>query len=303
MKVIPAGDAGSIDLSQLIFTAKIDYLTVHTHGKRDLPSLDGLPRWSRKENYRKLSIHDPSPADVACVADGLDNPRLAELEVAVDMAPSRHLAPETRSDLIARLMVDLVARGLAPATIHKDLAFGFRGAYEGAGDRFRLLPFNRRLPSARAQQLHGKRHDALQVKSYPKKTDQGRDLPFSDHVTRVEVRLSGDGLHQHGLVTVVDLIGFRYRKALMPYFRHVSTARRRDASATGSPLLQILQAKKHEFLLKAWEQVGVGSMLPGGRYGGADVRLVRNTAVNNRIGQALTRLERQMKSVRSRGSH
>lgn len=302
MKLIPAGDAGTIDLSQLIFTAKIDFLTVHTTCKEELPSLDGRPCWSRKENYRKLSVHDPSPADVACITLHFANPRLAELEVAVDIEP-RSVNPTARSAVIEALMVDQVAKGLAPAVVHKDLAFHFRGAFEGTRAQFRLRPFNRRLPSAQAQQLHGRRHDALQVKSYPKKVDQGRELPLSSHVARVEVRLSGDGLHQHGLVKVADLIGFPYRKALMPYFRHVRTARRPRTQGRDPSMLAILREKKHELLLQEWERVGVGTVLAGGRHAGADVRLLRDSPVNNRIGQALLRLERRMKFVLPDAQH
>lgn len=302
MNANPEGAAGALDLSKLIFKAKIDFFTVHTTGRQELPCLDGRPCWSRKENYRKLSVHDPSPADVACITQHFANPRLAELEVALDIEP-RSVDPAARSATIEALMVDLVARGLAPAVVHKDLAFHFRGAFEGTRAQFRLRPFNRRLPSAQAQQLHGKRHDALQVKSYPKRMDQGRELPLSSHVARVEVRLSGDGLHQHGLVTVVDLVGFSYRKSLMPYFRHVKTARRPRTRRSEASLLSVLQEKKHEFLLQDWERVGIGTVLTGGRHAGADVRLLRNTPVNNRIGQALLRLERRMRFVLPDAQH
>ena len=293
-----ASAAGTIDLSKLIFTAKIDFVTVHTLGKQELPRLDGHPCWSRRENYRKLSVHDPSPADLAAISSTFGNPRIAELEVAVDIVPHRSVGSAARNLLIDALMVDLIAKGLTPAVMHGDLAFRFRGAFEGKRTQFRLLPFNRRLPSARAQQLHGKRHDALQVKSYAKTVDQGHDLPSDAHVARVEVRLSGDGLHLHGLVYVLDLSGFRYRKKLMPYFQHVRTARRPRTAASETPLLALLQAKRHDLLLQHWERVGVGTVLPGGRNADADVRLVRNTKVNNRIGQALLRLEQRMKFVR-----
>lgn len=298
MNANPEGAASAFDLSKLIFTAKIDFLTVHTPGKQGLPPLDGRPFWSRTENYRKLSVHDPSPADLVAIASTFDNPLLAELEVAVDIVPHRSVDSAARNLLIDALMVDLIAKGLTPAVVHGDLAFRFRGAFEGTRAQFRLLPFNRRLPSPQAQQLHGRRHDALQVKSYAKKVDQGRDLPSDAHVARVEVRISGDGLHLHNLVYTLDLAGFRYRKRLMPYFRHMKTVRRPRTLRSQTSLLAILQAKQHEFLLQHWQRVGVGTVLPGGRHADADVRLVRNTEVNDRIGQALLRLERRMKFVR-----
>lgn len=290
----------TLDLSNLTFSAKIDYITIHTTGKCALPELRGTARWSRKENHRKLSIHDPAQSDLAAIAGCFDNPRLAEIEVAVDIAPRGNLGVEERTAIIDALMIQLVAKGLNPGVVHEDLRFQFRGAFEGNSTCFRLYPFNKKLPAAKAQQLHGKRGDPLQVKSYPKGTDQGRQLPSAEHVARVEVRLSGDGLHHHGLTFVQDLLGFRYRKMLMPYFHHVRSARQRHRKVDPSrPLIPLMRAWKHRLLLNDLTEVGVGVVLRGGRHAGADVRLMRHTEVNNRIGQALLRLERRMKFVLS----
>jgi hypothetical protein len=298
MRAINAGDAGFISLSDLVFTAKIDYLTVFTPGKLTLPRLDGKPKWSRKEHYRRLSIHDPSARDVAALVERLDNPRLAELEVAVDLQPAPRVSVDKRERVVEQLMVHLIAKSRAPKVTDKDLQFRFRGVYEGRRGGFRLHPFNRKLPLASGQQLHGKRGDPLQAKAYAKKTDMGRALDRSAFLARTEIRMSGYGLAHHGLDAVGDLAEFRFRKMLMPYFRFVKAAKRR---AKGSPrnrlLRDVLTPKQEKFYRDEWERVGVGAFLPGGKYGDHDVRLISFTKVNTRVGQALLRLEQRMKFV------
>lgn len=297
MRTIDAGDAGTINLSDLIFSAKIDYLTIYTPGKCLLPRLDGKPRWARQENHRKLSLHDPSPGDVALLVQYLDNPRLAELEVAVDVSPDQELSKSVRESIVDALMVHLIAKGREPKVKDKDLEFRFRGVFEGTRSRYRLRPFNRVLPSPSGQQLHGKRGDHLQAKAYGKKIDQGQVLDGSQFVARAEVRMSGYGLQSHGLHRLQDLVGFRYRKELMPYFRHVKGVKRRGrAEALPGSLLAVLRNKQEQLWREEWQRVGVGAFLPGGCCQDRDTRFISDTDVNNRIGQGLLRLERRMEA-------
>ena len=286
-------------LSDLIFSAKIDFLTVHTPGKRPLPRLEGTPRWVRRENYRKLAVHDATRGDVALLIAELGDPRLAELEIAVDIAPPRGLPDEQREQIVDYIMVHQIARGLAPKVRNQDLAPRFRGAFEGVKANFRLVPFNRVLPAPHAQQLHGKGNDPLQVKAYGKKTDQGHALAKSEFVARHEVRMGGYGLSEHDIFVLSDLLAFRYRKRLMPYFRHVKgTKRRRGRAVETNAFLRLLMDKHDELMRPEWDRVGVGAFIAGGKYQDRNVRLVSDSDLNNRIGQALLRLERRMKFVR-----
>ena len=67
-------------------------------------------------------------------------------------------------------MVDMFARGLEPSA-GPDMAKGFRAIYRHRGGFGTVRPFNRRLPLATDQQLHGGRGDAVQVKAYLKTRD------------------------------------------------------------------------------------------------------------------------------------
>ena len=168
----------------------------------------------------------------------------------------------------------------------------FRAFYRHIGPASFLRPFNRALPRATDQQLHGGRTDAAQVKAYFKTRDQGVLLAPHLQVARVEVRLGSEGLRGHKLVALTDMAGFGFRKRLMPYFRHVIGSIRpvRPASKSVS-MLTLLDGKNHEYDLEEFQRSGVGAFLAGGKRAGQKVRLLRDTSVNNRIGQALGRLE------------
>lgn len=60
---------------------------------------------------------------------------------------------------------------------------------------------------------------------------------------------------------------------------------------------QIL-AKQHEIDEEHWHKVGVGAFLKGGNREHRSVRLTRNKPVNNRIGQALMRMELQFRKTK-----
>lgn len=302
MRMIDAGDAGTIDLSDLIFSAKIDFVTVHTRGKLPLPKLAGKPKWVRSENYKKLTIHDASPEDVRLLVERMANPSIAELEVAVDITYQQCATAAERSRILDGLVVHLIGKGLAPKTLDEDLKSEFRGVFARRGSAFGLRPFNRVLPPANGQQLHGHRASPVQTKAYGKKMDQRAALTPAAWRARIEVRLSGDGLRFHNLANLSDLMGFRYRKALMPSLRHVRGTRLlRAASCDDAPMLTMLKRKQQEIYDDFWSELGIGAFLPGGRLEEAPVRILSDQVLNGRIGQALLRLEKRMKFVRPAG--
>lgn len=292
-----------IALAMLTFSAKIDYVKISTPGHIPLPELQGRPVWARKTGCNRLTIHDLTPDDLACLSPLLGNATLIELEVAVD-ARTGDVPVERREELLRRVMVDLFARQLdpsgGPAMVNE-----FRAFYRRLGAGAIVRPFNRRLPSATDQQLHGGRQDGAQVKCYLKRRDQGQALHARVHSARVEVRLGGTGLAENGLEVLKDLDGFKFRRLLLPYFRHVSSPerRRRTVSPEVQGLAEALRAAAGRIDLQDWQGAGVGAFQRGGSRHSDAVRLRRNTQVNKRIGEALGRLESQFqltKSVRAR---
>lgn len=191
-------------------------------------------------------------------------------------------------------MVDIFARGLDPSA-GGGMVPGFRAFYRRLDKGYMVRPFNLGLPRATDQLLHGGRNDAAQVKGYLKRRDQGVTLAPHRQSARIEVRLGSEGLFGHDLVTLTDLNGFRFRKRLMPYFWHVrGTARLKPASPTArTTMMALLSAKSDEYDQVEFQRAGVGAFGRGGKRAQSSVRLLRNTQVNNRLGQALLRLERQ----------
>ncbi len=285
----------SVDLGHLIFSAKIDYVSIHTQGKQTLPELDGRAVWPRKLHGSRLTVHDASPADIATLIGIFGPARLFELEVAVDVRPRVNFPAQECDQLLRSVMVDVFARGLDPSA-GQGMSKGFRAFYRRLDQGYMVRPFNRGLPRSTDQQLHGGRNDAAQVKGYLKTRDNGVVLAPNKQVARVEVRLGSEGLLGHDLTTITNLSGFDFRKKLMPYFRHVQgTVRPRRSPSQSRGLLPVLDAKNHDYDQEQFQHVGMGAFLPGGKREGQRVRLIRDTPVNNRIGQALLRLGRQLR--------
>lgn len=290
-----SGDAKHrVDLSKVTFGAKIDFLTIQTTGKHPLPSLSCKAIWPRRFHGRQLTLHDPKPSDVQHVISCLGAARLLELEIAIDIRPKSGVPLEEREKVLKAAMLGLFAARLDPSS-GRAMQNQFRAFYRRLEDGYLVRPFNKALPRETDQQLHGGRRDPAQVKGYLKRQDQSAALPDEKHVARVEVRLSGEGLEAHGLYSLSDLVHFRYRKSLMPYFTHIrgtrrmATKRRGGLTATG----RVLAQKSAEMDLEVWDDVGVGGFCPGGRRQDTKVILLADLVVNDRLGQCLTRLEQR----------
>lgn len=262
--------------------AKIDFVTVATPGRCCLPPLDGTCKWSRKEHYRRLSVHDPSPRDVHTLIDALGNPAILELEVAVDFRPRAVRNAEEHVSMLKRLYRELLA-GLQPygaPLLSREVMGVFNPVKRG------LEPCDMRLPKTTHQAVWGHRTHPAQVKLYVKGIDQGRCLEWREQVVRVEVRLSGAGLAAHGLIELSNLFGFKFRRRLMPYFRTVYGCRRRQQRDANAPaVMKVVRARQEQIDAETWDELGAR----GFRHD-EGVVMKRQTAVNNRIGQALGRL-------------
>jgi len=272
-----------IDFDDFEVGAKIDYVTIATPGQCRLPALDGTRKWSRKEHYRRLSIHDPSPGDVHILRNALCNPEILELEVAVDFRPKGMSSREEHSAKLKQVYRDLLA-GLHPygAILMSRDVMGVFNPFKGG-----LEPCDMRLPTTTYQAVWGHRTHPAQVKLYVKEIDQGQGLDWQRHVTRVEVRLSGEGLTAHGLNNLTDLFSFKFRKQLMPYFRTVYGCRRRRKGTAHEPaVMKVVRARRAVVDAETWSELGAR----GFRHD-TGVVMQRQIAANNRIGQALGRLE------------
>ena len=287
----PGPHSGAVNLSSLIFSAKIDYLTVHTGGKVALPNVPGTVRWARSKGCTQFSLHDPVADSVMGLTKALGSVPLMELEVSIDIGLKAAAAEEDRLELLSDVMVNLFARGLYPGK-GPLMDAAARTFYRRLPHGYVIRPFNLKVPRPTDQQLHGFRSDSAQVKAYLKRTDAGRNLEPIDHVARVEVRLKRRALLEHGVDSLHDLIGFKFRKCLSAYFCFVRSARLRKLDrAPASPLDRLLAEREQMATETEWGRSGVGAVVKGGKVAHREHRLIRDIAVNDRVGQALHRLE------------
>jgi hypothetical protein len=266
---------------------KVDLATFRTEGHLKLPALDGLAHWSRKKHYKQFTLHDPSPEDIAAVSQAAGPLPLTELEVAVDIRPDLSVDEDDRWNVVQDVMIEMFGRRLDPRG-GKLMLSTFRAVYRPAWGA--IGPFNRRLPLGADQQIRGHRSEAVQVKAYLKHRDQGKLLPKSQRVARVEVRMVTKALAAHGLYDVYDLNGFAYRKMLTPYFRHMSGVRPL-VNTMGTPMGAVLCLANDKRNQVHWAAVGAGAFLNGGRRDHLNVKFKPDIPINDRFGQALHRLE------------
>lgn len=103
------------DLRALRFTAKIDFVTVHTPHRLVLPELDGKAKWPREHHNKRLTVHDVTASDLSRLAQDKFGPlRIAEIEVSIDVTCAPSVPESARDDMLKRVMVDVYAWGLDP---------------------------------------------------------------------------------------------------------------------------------------------------------------------------------------------
>lgn len=281
-------------ISEMRFTAKIDYLSIENIVRAELPPTEGHVVWPTSCKSTRLTIHDPTPGDLLALISRFPNGVLFELEVAVDLRVARRLPADENRAALALIKSEHVAKGLRPE-FAPGLNNGFRGAYRKTDKGYSLTPFNRRVPLPEEQLLYGHRNDGAQVKVYFKGSDNNNTLPNHEQSIRIEVRLGKVGLRSHNLDTPVDLIGFQFRSELMPYFQHVHGSRPRGSHCKKSDANQRLTSQTSKQVVADsvfWEKVGVGAFERGGKRAANDHLFSRNVAMNERFGQALHRLQR-----------
>lgn len=279
----------TLNLTEYEFTASIDYVSLVGLQRTALPPLNGKATWPPSVPG-KLTVQEPSAADVQALAEIFPAGILDEIEICVDVRTARQQPAAQQDEALKAFKAEFVAKRLKPTFIEGTNS-GFRGAYDSYVKK--PLPYNHRVPAAHQQLLNGHRNDGAQVKCYYKRTDQKKALPTQMHRIRLEIRLGMVGLDRHGLLTLSDLQGFKFRKELMPYFTHVYGSRHpKVRKSSRAALLGMLNAYQDATDRADWGRVGVGAFLPGGKRETPHLIFKRDTALNNRIGQALGRLER-----------
>jgi len=280
-----------LDLTRFKFSAAIDYVSLRGIEKEALPQLDGKAQWP-KSHHGRLTIHDPTAGDIGAVSDAFPCCVIEELEVCVDVFTAQRLPSGEQDQLLQSFKTECVSKQLLPK-FSSGMNSGFRGAYDPVLDK--TGGFNHRVPDAREQLLYGHRADPVQVKCYYKRTDRRRSLAVADHCIRIEVRIGPVGLGHHGLTKASDLIGFKFRKELMGYFNHTCGSRLpRIHEGRRSTLLSLMYEWSDKQAHLHWSETGVGMHVQGGKRYQFGLLYKRNTKLNNRIGQALGRLEQSL---------
>lgn len=290
-----AGPVTPVDFTDFALSAKIDFVTFETPGRFDLPDLDGKANWPAHEHGTVLTLHDPSASDIAKLSARVSEANLIKLEVSVDAKPKSAGTDKESNAALERLYYQLVA-GLAPSgpAINKKRRFmAWFDPY-----RRKLEPFNLRPPRVVTTVYWGHRDDPAQVKLYVKRTDRRKSLEWQQWVTRVEVTLAEAGLAKHGLRQLSDLVGFRYRKQLSPYFRlGTGVRRRRTRGERKIPVAAVLRAVREKGDKKTWTKLGAPAFLRETGF-----VLQRNKQANGKVGDALARLGKRMAPTLISGS-
>lgn len=290
-----------LDFTNIILTAKIDYVTIATPGKIVLPQLIGTPRWSVTEHHKRLTIHDCAPSDLPKLIEALNDPPILELEIAVDAAPKHKTTRDAHQAALERLFdgyLDYLHPYDAPL-----MSTGFMGMFNPITKK--PEPLDERRLDRRLQVIWGARSHPAQTKLYIKARDgnlgtgDSKALSWQQSCTRVEVRLSDAGLVEHGLNSLSDLQSFKVRQCLSPYLRIVRGSRRRDRQTASLPAPALLARKLLQKVNdEMWRDVGAPAfrLLQDPKM----IVFLRDQAANARIGNALARLERQLTSTKFR---
>lgn len=278
------------DLTRFRLHASIDFVTIRTRGKCGLPALFGKAKWVVSENYKMLTIHDLRPADVAPLLGVFPDARILEIEVAVDLIPIREVTdPDVRRQLIeaAHRFIALHAQ-----PFDHPLMKG-RSASTYIPRRRGICPFNYRKPAPDEQLLYALRYHPAQVKGYFKKKDNRQPVPEARQGMRLEVALRQEACESVGLTTLEDLIGFRFRRLLSPFFRMADLpvcTRKRTTRWENNMAEDWRDKERRREIARVWPQHGVQGILGHEKLPG-HVRFTRMTEVNQRIGKSLNRLQ------------
>lgn len=304
------------DFTRLSLKATIDFITISDlqpglmefeHGKR--------AKWIRNDPESdspagSLTLQDPSPGDIWLLHEHYPKASIMEIEISIDFWPTPECSAEERQTLIDHTMRAIAGR-MRPEEANP-FAFGLRACVTANGST--PQPFHDRQAPPEAQLLWGVRGDFIQVKAYPKKTDQRQRLPMEKCRPRIEVAMRRGHLMDLDLNHPIDVLTHDWRTLVSPYFRFIARAELRSRRSIKPSLA--MQAK----VSRAWRRGGAGGFkqaeIPEQAHGLTreaieyrarrqvslrSVKLVRHRRANELVGNALRQLERRLRGARNSG--
>jgi len=268
-------------------------------------------RWTSEDRgsapTHLLTVHDPTSQELHRVFMELHNPPLFEFELSVDFWPATGTPSAARKDLLKLTFRALSAR-FRP---DDELKFGagMKAAHTSKGSG---RPFHERLPAPNEHLIYGHRGEGHNAKLYFKQGDDGEALPIESQRVRLETRVRGNGCLELGFQRLGDLADRGLRRHLCKVFRIVDRPEVRRRSRFSAERI----AELEDQMETAWRRAGVNAFSPGPLPTDASAiarsaarfredrllslalyRLRRHTDAHEAIGQAIRRLERQLRAT------
>ncbi len=266
-------------LRHLKFRSKVDAINFLAASAPDLSKR----QFKRAFGARGFPLHDPRRAELEAIAPA----PLMRLEVAVDAIPSNRVRPKLEASpelwrMFMRQTYALLTENLFPWAGPGIPVDWDPWSYGERGDRLRTYT----RPEAGETFYFGREEHPAQLKIYWKVRDQGTALPLRKQTIRIELRLNEKGCRAAGLNNVGDLLDYKFRSRLRPYFHAVRPVVRpglfRRAPAPMRALLRdradrelqtlVREVGAHALRSHAWAYTGKGAA-----YG----------ELNRRLGDAL----------------
>ena len=305
----------NIDWTQNTCRAQFDYIKVWHDRKVLLPPLSGTKRWVpevRGDTVFTLTVQDPTRSDIDKLIKALDNPKIASLQLAVDIQPNAGLDPVERERLLLETFYAVAGRFRPEDEAY--WAYGTRGGVTGPTQKPK--PFHRRFPSPNEELVYGRRGRWMQSTMYLKRVNERALLDPSEHRVRMELTVTRWAVMELGLDLLADLLGYRYQKTFNKHFRIVSAPRVRAVARRSAADLRKLERR----MWRGWEIAGVGKFaiapeLPRDtiisdikpinarrrqQLPHEDYVLTRDQGSTSEIGNALRQLERRMAVKKTR---
>ena len=243
----------ALDWEYLDCRAQFDYIKIWHPKKESFPLLSGTTNWARLTHGHTgfyLTVQDPLLQDIQKIVEHFGDPKLASIQLAVDLKPKPTVADGTREILLLNTFCAVAGR-FRP----EDEAlwgYGVRGGVSAVGQK--PQPFHRRFPEPNEELVYGHRGGWMQSTAYLKRTNEGKPLDAAEQRMRMELTLRTGGLIKLGLYHLAQLCGLSYRQLFRKHFRIISQPRvRAESSKTSAELLKLEQR-----MWRGWNTAGVG---------------------------------------------
>lgn len=309
------GGAPSLKWEQLDCRAQFDFIKVWHPKKVRLPTLSGTKKWTPLTHGHQgqyLTVQDPQLHDIDALIEHLGDPRLASIQLTVDLKPRATVPPAEIDDLLLNTFFAVAGR-FRPED-EAMWGYGIRGGVRAVGQTPR--PFHRRFPEPNEELVYGHRGGWMQSTVYLKRINERRTLEADEQSVRMELTMKQWALMGIGLDHLSQLGGFKYQSKFNKHFRIISHPRVRAVSTRSSTELVTMERR----MWRGWETAGVGKfgislLMPDDtitisvRQIAARERqqlplshyvLVRDHMATEKIGSAFKQLQRRMTPKKTR---